>query len=73
MPPRPAAAASRAIAGFLLPELTASATKHEAEEVKARSFDGYFSSSRTCEVGMTRSTGEIYRSYLFLLERATRP
>ncbi len=59
--------------GLLLPELTASATKDEAAEVKARSFDGYFSSSRTCEVGMTRATGEVYRSYLFLLERATRP
>jgi D-lactate dehydrogenase len=58
--------------GFMLPELTASATKHEASEVKAQSFDGYYASSRTCEVGMTRSTGEIYRSFLYLLESATR-
>jgi len=58
--------------GFLFPELTASATKHEAEEVKGRSFDGHFSSSRTCEIGVTRATGSIYRSYLFLLEAATR-
>jgi D-lactate dehydrogenase len=58
--------------GFLLPELTASATKHEAEEVNTQSFDGYYASSRTCEVGMTRSTGEIYRSFLYLLEAATR-
>jgi D-lactate dehydrogenase len=35
--------------------------------------DGYFSSSRTCEIGMTRATGQIYRSYLYLLEQATRP
>ncbi len=59
--------------GFLVPELTASATKHEAEEVSQHKHDGYFSSSRTCEVGMTRSTGEIYRSYIYLLEMATRP
>ncbi|MDP1830679.1 MAG: FAD-binding and (Fe-S)-binding domain-containing protein [Geothrix sp.] len=59
--------------GFTHPELTASATKHEAEEVNTRSFDGYYASSRTCEVGMTRSTGEIYRSFLYLLESATRP
>jgi D-lactate dehydrogenase len=59
--------------GFMLPELTASATKHEASEVKARAFHGYFSSSRTCEVGMTRSTGQTYRSFLYLLESATRP
>lgn len=59
--------------GFTHAELTASATKHEAAEVKARAFDGYFASSRTCEVGMTRSTGQTYRSFLYLLESATRP
>ena len=58
--------------GFTHPELTASATKHEAEEVNTQAFDGYYASSRTCEVGMTRSTGEIYRSFLYLLEAATR-
>jgi D-lactate dehydrogenase len=59
--------------GFTHPELTASATKHEAREVKAQSFDGHYASSRTCEVGLTRSTGENYRSFLYLLEQATRP
>lgn len=59
--------------GFLVPELTASATKDEAAEVSQHKHDGYFSSSRTCEIGMTRSTGEIYRSYIYLLEIATRP
>lgn len=58
--------------GFTHAELTASATKHEAKEVKSQSFDGHYASSRTCEVGMTRSTGEIYRSFLYLLESATR-
>ena len=59
--------------GFTHAELTASATKHEAKEVKAQSFDGYYASSRTCEVGMTRSTGQVYRSFLYLLEASTRP
>jgi D-lactate dehydrogenase len=59
--------------GFLFPELTASATSREAAEVRAGTHDGHFSSSRTCEIGMTRATGRIYRSYLFLLEEATRP
>ena len=59
--------------GFTHPELTASATLHEAREVRAQAFDGYYASSRTCEVGMTRSTGEVYRSFLYLLESATRP
>jgi D-lactate dehydrogenase len=58
--------------GFMVPELTASATKHEAAEVSSRPFDGYFSSSRTCEIGMTRSTSEVYRSFIYLLESATR-
>jgi D-lactate dehydrogenase len=59
--------------GFTHAELTASATKHEAKEVKRQSYDGHYASSRTCEIGMTRSTGEVYRSFLYLLESATRP
>ena len=58
--------------GFLFPELTQSATKHEAAEVKAKQPDECYSSSRTCEIGMTRATGQIYRSYMYLLEKATR-
>ena len=59
--------------GFLFPELTESATRREAAEVQAGRHEGYFSSSRTCEIGMTRATGQIYRSYIYLLEQATRP
>ncbi len=58
--------------GFLYPELTASATTGEAAEIKAHKHDGCYSSSRTCEIGMTRSTEETYRSYLYLLEKVTR-
>jgi D-lactate dehydrogenase len=58
--------------GFLHPELTDSATQQEARELATRYYDGYFSSSRTCEVGMTRATGQVYRSFLYLLEQATR-
>jgi D-lactate dehydrogenase len=58
--------------GLLFPELTASATRHEALEVTAHDCDGHFSSSRTCEIGVTRATGRLYRSFLFLLELATR-
>ena len=59
--------------GFLHPELTASATKNEATELASKQHDGYFSSSRTCEIGMTRATGQLYRSYLHLLDEASRP
>ncbi len=58
--------------GFLHPELTRSATRLEAIEIKASQPDECYSSSRTCEVGMSRATGEIYRSYLYLVEKATR-
>lgn len=58
--------------GFLHPELTASATRLEAAEVNARGCAEHLSSSRTCEIGMTRATGRVYRSYLFLLESVTR-
>jgi D-lactate dehydrogenase len=57
--------------GFLFPELTESATRREAAEVQAGRHDAYVSSSRTCEIGLTRATGQTYRSYLYLLEQAT--
>ncbi len=59
--------------GWLVPELTASATGREAKEVSALTMvDGYYSSSRTCEIGLGRSTGRTYRSHLYLLEWASR-
>jgi D-lactate dehydrogenase len=58
--------------GFLFPELTASATETEAREVCEVQHSGYYSSSRTCEIGMTRATGKTYQSYLHLLEYASR-
>jgi len=58
--------------GFILPQLTQAATRLEAAEVKAKRPEECYSSSRTCEIGMTRATGKIYRSYMYLLEKATR-
>jgi D-lactate dehydrogenase len=59
--------------GWLVPELTASATKDAAAEVRATPSEGHYSSSRTCEIGMSRATGFNYRSWIYLLEWATRP
>ncbi len=59
--------------GFLFPELTASATRAEAAELSAANFDGCYSSSRTCEIGMARATARPWRSFLHLLEESTRP
>ena len=59
--------------GWLVPELTASATRCETDEVSALPVvDGCYSSSRTCEIGVSRATGKTYRSYLYLLEWASR-
>jgi D-lactate dehydrogenase len=54
--------------GFLFPELTASATKNARQ---ARTGECY-SSSRTCEIGLSRGTGHAYRSFMYLLEKASR-
>jgi D-lactate dehydrogenase len=59
--------------GFLFPELTASATEVEAAQAIFADHEGYYSSSRTCEIGMTRATGKVYQSYLHLLDHASRP
>jgi D-lactate dehydrogenase len=58
--------------GFLVPELTASATREEAVEVRARPFDAHVSANRTCEIGLEQATGRPYESVIQLLERATR-
>lgn len=52
--------------------LVASAAQPEAEEVNARRYDGYYSSNLTCEIGMSVAAAKPYRSFLYLVERATR-
>jgi D-lactate dehydrogenase len=58
--------------GISHPELTASATRPQAEELDGRRFDARLSNNRTCEIGLQRATGEPYESVLILLERLTR-
>ncbi|HVO56026.1 MAG TPA: FAD-binding and (Fe-S)-binding domain-containing protein [Solirubrobacterales bacterium] len=59
--------------GISHPELTASATEPQAVELEGRHFDARLSNNRTCEIGLTRATGEPYESIVILLERLTRP
>jgi D-lactate dehydrogenase len=59
--------------GIAHPELTAAATRPQAEELAGRRFDAHLSSNRTCEIGLSRATGAPYESFLFLLEELTRP
>ncbi len=58
--------------GWLHPELTGSALQHEVAELAGEQHDAYVSSNRTCEIGLTRATGQSYRSVVHLLEEATR-
>lgn len=58
--------------GLLHPELTASATAAEANEINSREFAAYASTNRTCELGLTRATGHEYQHLIELLEQATR-
>jgi len=58
--------------GITHPELTASATRPQAEQLAGRRFDAYLSSNRTCEIAMERATGAPYESVVCLLERLSR-
>jgi D-lactate dehydrogenase len=54
--------------GFTVPELTASATAKEAAEVKKERYDGYYSSTKTCEIAMSDAVGMEYESILYLVD-----
>ena len=54
--------------GFLFPELTESATMPEALEVCEHNYDGYYSSTKTCEMAMSQAVNENYESILYLVD-----
>ncbi len=56
--------------GFLFPELTASATEAEANEVKQQAYDGYYSSTKTCEIALSDAVQENYLSVLYLVDES---
>jgi D-lactate dehydrogenase len=56
--------------GFLFPELTDSATMAEALEVKQHHYDGYYSSTKTCEMAMSKAVAQNYESILYLIDEA---
>lgn len=59
--------------GLLHPEVTASATAAQAAEINQRGYDAYASCNRTCEMGMSRATGQSYRHVLQVLVEAVEP
>ncbi|SDS86530.1 D-lactate dehydrogenase [Mucilaginibacter mallensis] len=54
--------------GFLFPELTESATMPEALEVCEHKYDGYYSSTKTCEMALSQAVNENYESILYLVD-----
>ena len=54
--------------GFLFPVLIHSATLPEPNEFKGKTFDGYYSSSKTCEIALSDAVGENYHSILYLVD-----
>ena len=57
--------------GFYYPELTAAATRKEAEEVLSVNYDGYYSSGKTCEMAISNTVSKNYRSILYLLDEVS--
>jgi D-lactate dehydrogenase len=62
--------------GFLVPELTSSATEAEAAEIRrlleTETGAGLYSTCRTCEIGMGRAVGRPFRSLVHLVHEAVR-
>ncbi len=54
--------------GFLIPELTSSATADEAHEVRQGNFEGCYASTKTCEMAMSQAVGKNYESILYLVD-----
>jgi len=57
--------------GFTVPELNAFGLRHLKKQLPAEVVTGY-STSRTCEIGLTTHSGIDYRSILYLVDRCTR-
>ena len=58
--------------GFTFPELNASALRDLAGSIPEECTAGY-STSRTCEIGLSLHSGIPYRSILYLVDRTTKP
>ncbi len=57
--------------GFYYPQLTNAATKIESNEVNQNEYDGYYSSSRTCEMALSEAVGKNYESIIKLLDEVS--
>jgi len=53
---------------FLFPELTKLATKHEKQHVENIACDGYYASTKTCEMSMSDASNKNYESVRFFVD-----
>ena len=58
--------------GFTVPELNANALRNLESSLPEGCRDG-FSTSRTCEIGLSQHSGRYYRSIAYLVDRCSRP
>lgn len=59
--------------GFIYPEVAASATSEERQEIASQTFDGCYSLARTCEISMMDTIGCPYESIVYLVDETTAP
>ncbi|MDX2304320.1 MAG: FAD-binding and (Fe-S)-binding domain-containing protein [Microscillaceae bacterium] len=57
--------------GFYYPQLTHAATRSEASEVKQNQYEGYYSTSKTCEIALSQAVGQNYASIMKLLDEVS--
>jgi D-lactate dehydrogenase len=57
--------------GFFIPGLTKAATANEATEVAGAEYDGYYSTSKTCEIALSEAVGKNYQSVMKLLDEVS--
>lgn len=56
--------------GFRVPELTESAIRDEAASLTGQTFDGYYASTKTCEMALSASVRKEYESILYLVDES---
>lgn len=56
--------------GFLFPELTASASEMEAKEMQEHACDGYYATTKTCEMALSNTIKKNYASIVYLVDES---
>ena len=59
--------------GFIMPEVNEFALRKLEPQLKRRAVVAGYSTSRTCEIGLTTNGGVPYSSIVYLVDRVTTP